>query len=210
MENFKPFYRRYLPHFHQDGATYFVTTRLAGSLPKEVILRLAHENEEAISQIRLSDESDYQKQELIDEQQRRHFGKFDKYLDSIVDGNHWLKQPDIAKIVMDSIHFRDSKQYELICYTIMSNHIHIVFTVLNENINLYTILQRLKQFTATEANRLLNRRGAFWQEESYDRIVRDGKELKRIIMYVLNNPVKIGLVEDWRDYAFCYVNENYL
>jgi putative transposase len=210
MDKFKSFYRRYLPHFHQDGATYFVTTRLAGSLPKEVIFKLAHENEEVISQIRLSDKSDYQKLELIDEQQRRYFGKFDKYLDSVVDGNHWLKQPEIAKVIMDAIHFRDGKQYELICYTVMSNHIHIVFTVLNENINLYTILQRLKQFTATESNKLLNRRGAFWQEESYDRIVRDGKELKRIIMYVLNNPVKIGLVEDWGDYPFCYINKDYL
>ena len=81
---------------------------------------------------------------------------------------------------------------------------------LNENINLYTILQRLKQFTATEANKILNRTGAFWQQESYDRVVRDAKELSRIIMYVLNNPVKIGLVQDWRDYPFSYVNENYL
>jgi putative transposase len=111
---------------------------------------------------------------------------------------------------MDAIHYRNGKQYELICYTIMSNHIHIVFTILNENVNLYTVLQRLKQFTATEANKLLNRKGEFWQEESYDRIVRDAKELSRIIQYVLNNPVKIGLVEDWRDYPFCYVNENYL
>jgi hypothetical protein len=38
MDDFKQFYRRYLPHFHQDGATYFVTTRLNDSLPKEVIL----------------------------------------------------------------------------------------------------------------------------------------------------------------------------
>ncbi|MDZ7900680.1 MAG: transposase [Arcicella sp.] len=210
MNDFKPFYRRNLPHFQQDRAIYFVTTRLDGSLPKEVILKLAHENEEVISQIKLSDKSDYEKGKLIDEQQRRHFGKFDKCLDAVTNGNHWLKQPEIAKVVMDAVHFRDRKQYELICYTIMSNHIHIVFTILNENINLYTVLQRLKQFTATEANKLLNRRGAFWQEESYDRIVRDGKELKRIILYVLNNPVKIGLVEDWRDYPFCYVNENYL
>jgi putative transposase len=210
MDDFKQFYRRYLPHFHQDGATYFVTTRLNDSLPKEVILKLASENENVISQIRLSDKPEFEKSILIDEQQRRHFGKFDKQLDVHQKGNHWLKQPDIVKVVMDAIHYRNGKQYELICYTIMSNHIHIVFTILNENVNLYTVLQRLKQFTATEANKLLNRKGEFWQEESYDRIVRDAKELSRIIQYVLNNPVKIGLVEDWRDYPFCYVNENYL
>jgi putative transposase len=210
MDDFKPFYRRNLPHFHQDGATYFVTTRLDGSLPKEIILKLALENEEIISQIRLSDKSELEKKNLIDEQQRRDFGKFDKQLDGNKEGNDWLKEPDIANIVTDAIHHRDGKQYELICYTIMSNHIHVVFTILNENINLYSVLQRLKQFTATQANKLLNRKGAFWQEESYDRIVRDAKELGRIIQYVFNNPVKIGLVKDWRDYPFCYVNENYL
>ena len=210
MDDLKPFYRRYLPHIQKGCATYFVTTRLEGSLPKEVIIRLAQENENMISQIKLSDKSEFEKIGLIDEQQRRHFGKFDKQLDANSSGNHWLKQAEIAKVVMDAIHFRDGDKYELICFTIMSNHIHIVFTVLNENINLYTILQRLKQFTATEANKILNRTGAFWQQESYDRVVRDAKELSRIIIYVLNNPVKIGLVEDWRDYPFSFVNENYL
>ncbi|PWK26652.1 transposase IS200 family protein [Arcicella aurantiaca] len=207
MNNFKPFYRRNLPHFQQNGATYFITTRLYGSLPKDVIIKISKDNAEKISAIKLSNKNDSEKELLIDEQHRRYFGLFDKYLESNPNGNHWLKNENVAKIIMDALHFRDGKQYELICYTIMSNHIHLVFTVLNEDINLYTILQRLKQFTASQANKILNKTGSFWQEESYDRVVRNEGELTRIISYVLNNPVKIGLVENWRDYPFSYVNQ---
>ncbi|HEX8847496.1 MAG TPA: hypothetical protein VF791_22830, partial [Pyrinomonadaceae bacterium] len=59
----------------------------------------------------------------------------------------------------------------------------------------------IKGFTAREANKLLNLTGQpFWQDESYDRWVRDETELKRIIRYIEHNPVSAGLVakpEDW-------------
>lgn len=210
MEDFKPFYRRNLPHFQVNGGTYFITIRLYGSLPKEVTIKLREENDDFINQIKLLDKSPAEKDFLIDEQYRRYFGKFDRLLDYAANDVHWLKIPEVAKILSEAIHFRNDVQYELICFTIMSNHLHIVFRILDENINLYSVLQRLKQFTATQANKFLNKKNEFWQEESYDRVVRNGKELKRIISYVLNNSVKIGLVEDWRDYPYTYVNENFM
>lgn len=48
-----------------------------------------------------------------------------------------------------------------------------------------------------------------WQDENYDRIVRNGEELGRIIRYTLNNPVKIGLVKKWEDWEFNYLNPDY-
>ena len=51
------------------------------------------------------------------------------------------------------------------------------------------------------------RSGASWQEESYDHVVRDGKELDRTIWYLLNNPVAAGLVKDWREWRWSYVKE---
>lgn len=58
---------------------------------------------------------------------------------------------------------------------------------------------------ARQANLLLNRQSAFWQEESYDHIVRDEEELGRIILYILNNPVKARLVEIWTDWKWNYL-----
>ena len=34
----------------------------------------------------------------------------------------------------------------------------------------------------------------FWQDESYDRLVRDGEEFQRIVRYIETNPVNAGLV----------------
>ncbi|MAU00364.1 MAG: hypothetical protein CL608_24750 [Anaerolineaceae bacterium] len=56
-------------------------------------------------------------------------------------------------------------------------------------------MHSLKRYTAVEANKVLGRQGQFWQHESYDHIVRDEAELQRIRQYVLNNPVKAGLVD---------------
>ncbi len=66
----------------------------------------------------------------------------------------------------------------------------------------------LKGSTARECNKLLKRTGAFWQHESYDHVVRNEDELRRIVEYVLNNPVKAGLVEveeDWM-WSYCIYN----
>jgi type I restriction enzyme R subunit len=64
-----------------------------------------------------------------------------------------------------------------------------------------SIMKSLKGYAAYEYNRLLGLQGSFWQDESYDHVVRDDDELIRIIEYVENNPIKAGRVErreDWQ------------
>ena len=91
----------------------------------------------------------------------------------------------------------------------MSNHIHVVFE-LKKEYALYGIMQAIKTFTARKSNQLLDRSGQFWQHESYDRVVRDSEELGRIITYVLNNPVKVGLCDSWEDCKYSYINPKYI
>jgi hypothetical protein len=69
-----------------------------------------------------------------------------------------------------------------------------------------TILQHLKKNTAIKCNQVLNRNGSFWQHESYDHIIRNSEELRRIIAYVLNNPVKAGLAASPEEWEYSYVN----
>jgi REP element-mobilizing transposase RayT len=66
-------------------------------------------------------------------------------------------------------------------------------------------MQSLKRHTARQANRILNRRGTFWQAESYDHVVRDEQELERIVEYVIDNPVKAGLIADGLAWPWTYV-----
>ena len=204
MEDNKIYYRRNLPHYQPTGATFFITFRLAGSLPDEVIVRLKEEqiqNEKLLFKIK----DEKQRKKKIADQHKQYFNNFDKMLDKAVNGKDWLKDERVAKTIAEVIHFRDKKVYDLLVYCIMPNHVHIVFAVERSATSLYKILQSLKAYTARDANKLLNRKGAFWQHESYDHVVRDRKELERIVNYVLNNPVKAGFVTCWNQWEWSYI-----
>ena len=67
----------------------------------------------------------------------------------------------------------------------------------------------IKRHTALEANRLLQRSGAFWQDESYDHYFREEGEWARTVGYVLNNPVKAGLVKHWQDWPWSWRREGF-
>lgn len=147
-------------------------------------------------------------QDQLDLEQRRWFGKFYAYLDKVLCGEAYLKNEQIANLVADAIHYRDGKVYDLDAFCIMSNHAHLVCTPLEKEKAVYygltEILQSLKRHTDRQSNLALGRSGAFWQDESYDHIVRDQAELERIIKYVLYNPVKANLVDDWTKWKWAY------
>jgi REP element-mobilizing transposase RayT len=69
---------------------------------------------------------------------------------------------------------------------------------------LAVIMHSLKGYTARQCNLVLGRTGGFWQHESFDHIIRDEPELARVIKYVLNNPVKEGMVNRWPDWKWNY------
>ena len=104
----------------------------------------------------------------------------------------------------DSLLHLSTTEIELYCFTIMSNHVHALFSVNNTDIDLYKIMQLHKSFTAKKANIILQREGAFWEPESYDHIVRAG-EFDKIVNYILQNAVKAGLVKKWEDWQWTYL-----
>jgi hypothetical protein len=81
----------------------------------------------------------------------------------------------------------------------MPNHVHLLMTPLVE---VSKVMQSLKRFTAREGNRILSLTGQpFWQDESYDRLVRNQIEFARRAHYIEMNPVNAGLAsapEDFR------------
>jgi REP element-mobilizing transposase RayT len=198
------FFRRNLPHYHLPDATYFITIRLAGSLPVAVAMRLQEEYEE--EQRRLAQQHDGQAlRQARYEAQKRHFGRIDRLLDQALHGPHWLARPECAAIVMRTIHGLAPAYYHLHAFCLMSNHTHLLLDQQGipdppprRDGKRYTALSRalrlLKGESGTRCNQALGRRGAFWQHESYDHVVRDAAEFERILAYIINNPVKAGLV----------------
>jgi REP element-mobilizing transposase RayT len=214
MNQYREYYRRHLPHWQPTGAIFFVTFRLKDSLPVEVIQALKEEREREKKDVTKLPEDERIRQNYLDE--RRYFGKWDNLLDKAEFGPHWLSQSEIAEVIKEALHYRNEREYDLFAFCIMSNHVHTVFQPLERNSEgksdwqsdlqkpLNKIMQSLKRHTARKSNIVLGREGAFWQDESYDHVVRDEGELERIIRYVLENPVKAGLVSKWNDYPWTF------
>jgi REP element-mobilizing transposase RayT len=208
----REFYRRHLPHWQPKEAVFFVTFRLKGSIPQVVIEALQAQREQ--EKQRLVNLPVEQRQQQDDLDERRSFGRWDAALDRAEAGPRWLAQPVIAAIVKEALHYRDGRVYNLFAYCIMSNHAHVVFgksscksewhSDLQDDLPLSKIMQSLKRHTARQANLTLGRQGAFWQDESYDRVIRNTGEFERIVNYVLENPVKAGLVSDWQAWPWSY------
>jgi REP element-mobilizing transposase RayT len=194
-------YRRHLPHWQPRGATFFVTFRLKGSLPHEVIeLLLAKQEREKRE---LAARPPGSPQDVPND-----FSRWDSVLDDGGFGPRWLLQADVAAIVKEAMHHRDGQEYDLYAFCVMPNHVHAVFEPLEKEgltePSLNKIMQSLKRHTARKANMVLGREGPFWQDESYDHAVRNSAGFLRIIHYVLDNPVKARLVSKWEDWPWSY------
>jgi REP element-mobilizing transposase RayT len=181
-----------------EGATYFITFRLKNSLPIDALKNLKEETER-IQKL---------PKDKVDIEQYRWFEKYDDYLDKVLCGEHYLTDPQIASLVAEAIFYRNTKVYDLISFCIMPNHVHLILTPMEKGkgnfYNLTEILHSLKRHTARQSNLLLNQSGAFWQDESYDHILRNEAELERTIKYVLYNPVKAKLVKEQQDWKWIY------
>ena len=210
---YRSFYQRNLPHYQPPGATLFITFRVANSIPKEALLRLQAEKEQIKAVLsKITDPQERTKRTYLE--QRRFFGKWDKILDSASTGPFWLRNPRIAELMVESIHHRDGKVYNLDAFCVMPNHVHMIFAPLPESPEteanavryhaLPAIMHSLKLYTAGQANKILNREGNFWQHENYDHVVRDEAEWRRIVEYVLSNPVKAELVKSKENWPWSY------
>jgi REP element-mobilizing transposase RayT len=122
--------------------------------------------------------------------------------------NEYLSNNKIAEIVKTELHKYASKDYRLICYCIMPNHVHLIFHLLEQGKNPSKIMQTIKRISAYYANLTLDKKGSFWQAESFDHIIRNEEELEKLIEYILMNPVKAGLVEDWRSWEYSYLTDS--
>jgi len=126
----------------------------------------------------------------------------DRLLDSARIGPLYLGRREIADMVVEAIHCNGSSlgHYRLHAFAVMPNHVHLL---ISPRIPLPKITRSLKGITAKRANAELGLTGRpFWQEESYDRLVRDQREFERIRRYIEMNPVRAGLVREATDYLW--------
>ena len=205
------FHERHLPHFQPLGGLFFVTFNLHGCVPKEIYKQWEQEFNLEKEKIMLFSKN---KNEDLNQLGKITFVKKDKFLDNYLGGKQYLRSDSLAKIVADTLHFWDGKRLELFAYCIMSNHVHVILRLFNDTeidtpSYLQEIMHSIKRFSARECNKLLGETGKFWQDESYDRLIRDDKELHKILIYILNNPVKAKLCKQMKDWKWSYIKEIY-
>jgi REP element-mobilizing transposase RayT len=198
--------RGYLPHVKREGASYFVTFRLADSLPKEVLMKIQAERAQRLSQFHAQRHEANRlgtkppTTNVLEEIERDYFRKVEAYLDKGI-GQCWLRRPEIATLVADAMAFFEGERLLLKCWVVMPNHVHAVLWAM-PNFSLSGITQSWKRYSAREANKILGRTGEpFWQPEPFDHWIRNDQEHARCCQYVENNPVKARLcaaAADWR------------
>jgi len=92
---------------------------------------------------------------------------------------------------------------------VMPDHVHLILTPLiderrKETFSLIEIMRGIKGAAGRRINQQMRRDGAVWQEESFDHVLRCSEGLDAKVEYVLQNPVRRGLVADWREYPWTW------
>lgn len=165
--------RGYFPHRDQPALVQFVTFRLADAFPQSL-------------------QSEWEALLKIEDDRKRRI-ELETYLDK-GRGECHLRRPEIAKLVEDSLRYRHGQDYELRAWVIMPNHIHLLFKVFS--VPMSELVDAWKGFTAKQANKVLGRRGKFWQDDYWDTYMRDEEHERRTRRYTEANPVKAGLAPD--------------
>lgn len=100
--------------------------------------------------------------------------------------------------------------FDLKVAVVMPDHVHLILTPLvdDEAMEVYSlakIMDAIKGASAHKINKALQRKGHFWQPESFDHVLRSSESLDAKTDYLLENPVRCGLVRDWRDYPWLWL-----
>jgi len=189
-----------LPHWYQPGATYFVTFRTEDSIPASVSRHWHHRRDDWLKRhgIDRSQAGWKAKFENLPRRQRREFhDTFSREYLEHLDRGHGaclLKRTELARIAADSLQHFDGQRYHLGDFIIMPNHVHLLVCLLGET-EIEAQCASWKHYTAHQINRRLNRKGRFWQAESFDHLVRSPEQFDAIVRYIAENPRKARLRE---------------
>jgi len=82
----------------------------------------------------------------------------------------------------------------------MPNHQHLIVTGKKSNSDIWKAIVSYKQETGFWM--LKNTIGIKWQKDFYDHVIRSHEDIASQVKYILDNPVRKGLVTSWKEYPF--------
>ncbi len=190
---------RKLPHWKQKNVTYFITFRLADSIPIKKLneIKLKKANWEELHTKPYSDDEWSEYVTIYSE-------KIQEYLDAGI-GSCVLRNYKNSKIVADALKYFDQEKYILDEWVVMPNHIHVIITPIN-GVDISKIVHSWKSFSALEINKNLDSNGTLWLKERHDHIIRNKKQLRAIRKYILENPKKADIKVEHISSGYLYKN----
>jgi REP element-mobilizing transposase RayT len=188
------FWQGRLPHWEVEEGRYFVTIHLAGAIPKKGCQRILDIRRE-LNDVTSPEEAKYlQLQRMI-------FGEMEAWLDRAAYVPH-LRDRDVAEMIVEALEHRERRgDWNLFEYVVMPNHIHLFFELNKEGLK--ETLEDFKRWTGHQASKLAKIDSEqFWQREWFDHWSRSDEEDERIVEYIRQNPVKVGLARSTDDWAY--------
>jgi putative DNA methylase len=179
--------RGYLPHLDRPGIAQLLSFRQADSVPRRLLLAY----DRVLAEARGAERRAARTRTLVHMEQYLAKGR----------GTCRLRDPAAAKLVEDALLFHAPRDYDLIAWVVMPNHVHVVLRR-KRNVELRTIVRRWKSWTAARLNEAGATSGRFWQPEVFDSWLRDEDGFSSAIRYVEMNPVKAGLCRSPLDWPF--------
>ncbi|MEO8587853.1 MAG: transposase [Flavobacteriales bacterium] len=173
--------RRNLPHWSQEGKLYFITWRLADSLPQEVLARI-----EADRRAWVREHGDKRVGELAPFLRREWYRLFHHRVQRWLDAGHGscvLRKPEARGIVVDALRQFQDDRYHLGSFAIAGNHVHVLVAP-HAGVDLSSVMHSWKSFTANAINKALGLSGRLWMDEYFDRILRNQIHLDRVEEYI--------------------------
>lgn len=185
--------RRTLPHWVQEGRTYFVTFRLADSMPRE---KREHLEAQRDAWIRAKGLRSLDEIENLSEDDRNEYHRiFTAKIHDLLDAGYCycvLREPENAHAVSRALLFFDGNRVEMLAFVVMPNHVHVLACPIPPH-TLSDLLHSWKRHTSKESNKRMGTSGTLWLDENFDHIVRSPEQLQHFRNYIRDNPKKAHL-----------------
>ncbi|MCC6361631.1 MAG: bifunctional phosphoribosylaminoimidazolecarboxamide formyltransferase/IMP cyclohydrolase [Phycisphaerales bacterium] len=121
-----------------------------------------------------------------------------------------LLTPDERSIVFNACRYWHGSKMTLHSLCVMPDHVHLLLTpyeaAKDRWVPLGELLKSIKGYSAGQVNKRRNASGQLWQDENFDRIIRDERDFREKLDYMWNNPVTAGLVSDPQKYQWTWTS----
>jgi putative transposase len=181
-----------LPHWYQPGVSYFVTFRTEDSIPADVGRRWHAQRADWLRRhgIALDDRTWRDRLlELPEASRRQYHETFSRQYLEFLDkgfGACVLRRRELREIVAGSLRCFDGDRYSLGDFVVMPNHVHLIVCLLGDT-EIELQCASWKRFSARQINRRLQTSGRFWQEESFDHLIRSAEQFEAVERYIRDN-----------------------